>query len=261
MKMKKIIHISDLHFGKENDQVVDALLNDIDAYQPDVVIVSGDLTQRARENQFIKAADFLKKITYPKVVVPGNHDVPLYNVIRRFLAPFTRYVEFINDEFFPVFQNDEIAIIGINTAHSFTWKSGKITPAKLKALAQKLEDQNCKIKMLVMHHPFHEIFYKSIYNEMLSDLGIDMIFSGHLHKAKATVLNNHFAMLNSKILIVQAGTSVSRRLRGENNSFNKIEINSKNDLTIIINEYDNHNFFEKSRSHFKKEENCWHLVR
>jgi 3',5'-cyclic AMP phosphodiesterase CpdA len=259
-EMTKIIHISDLHFGRENPSVVNSILVEIDAYQPDVVIVSGDLTQRARPRQFMKAAEFLKKIPASKVIVPGNHDVPLYDVTRRFLAPFNRYVRYINDEFFPHYQNDEVAIIGINTAHSFTWKSGRVTANQLQIVAQKFKDQGQRIKMLVMHHPFHELFYATNHHELLASLGVDLIFTGHLHQARSNILIGKSAVLNYKTLIVQAGTSVSKRLRGENNSFNQIKIHERDKLTIIVKEYADQSFFEKTHYFFQKKGDQWQTI-
>lgn len=257
--MKKIVHISDLHFGRENRQVVASLLEDIIHYQPDVVVVSGDLTQRARKSQFIKAAQFLERIPFPKVIVPGNHDVPLYDVTRRFLAPFNRYIRYINDDFFPIYNDDEFAVIGINTAYSFTWKSGRVTESQLQTVKEKFQNEGNKLKMLAIHHPFHELFYGGRYQEILNELSIDLIFSGHLHQASASVLDNHVAMLNQKTLLVQSGTSVSTRLRHENNSFNQVEISSNTNLTIIIKEYNNQQFVEKKRTSFKKYEGKWLL--
>lgn len=255
--MKKIIHISDLHFGRENPNAVAALLHDINKCKPTVVIVSGDLTQRARHRQFKSAAEFLAKIHFPTIVVPGNHDVPLFDVTRRFLAPFNRYVRYINADFYPTYKDEKTVIIGINTAYSFTWKSGRVTKAQLQILREKFKSEGNKLKMLVVHHPFRELFYDGRYHSLLNDLNVDVIFSGHLHQASAKILDNHVTKLNLKTLLVESGTSVSKRLRGENNSYNQLEISPENNLTILIKEYDGNQFIEKTRLGFRKEDTFW----
>ncbi len=93
--MKKIAHISDLHFGTEDPMVATGLLEDLADYQPDLAAVSGDLTQRARHSEFIAARNYLAQIAAPKIIVPGNHDIPLYNILRRWLAPLQNYHETI----------------------------------------------------------------------------------------------------------------------------------------------------------------------
>ncbi len=255
--MRKIIHISDLHFGTEDKAVVNTLLQDIHTEAPNVVVASGDLTQRARRSQFKKAAHFLDQIPCAKVVVPGNHDVPLFDVTRRFLAPFNRYIRYINADFFPTYSDDYMTIIGINTAFSFTWKSGRVMPTQLKTLQEKFRQAGDKIKMLVIHHPYHEILMHERHHNDLTELGIDIVLSGHLHQASSKILENHIDMLNFKTLIVQAGTAISTRLRGESNSYNFLEVNSKNDLTIVVKEYDNLKFRERLRSTFVKENKKW----
>jgi predicted phosphodiesterase len=253
----KIVHISDLHFGRENRLVVASLLNEICSIQPNVVVVSGDLTQRARRHQFIKAAQFLKRIPFPKVVVPGNHDVPLYDIIRRFWSPLKRYSRYINNDFFPLYEDEQVVVIGINSAYSFTWKSGRITPSELDVLASKLEGTGVGTKILVVHHPFYEIFFNKAYRETLAALKLDMVLSGHLHQSSAEIVSDPITRLNEGVLIVQAGTAVSTRLRRENNSFNCIEIYPEKHASITIKEFDGEKFAEKKKKNFIKEEGKW----
>lgn len=253
----KIIHISDLHFGRDNHLVTTALLNDINLQSPNLVIVSGDLTQRARKKQFIKAADFFQKISFPKLIVPGNHDVPLFDVTRRFLAPFNRYIRYINKDFFPCYSDDLVTVLGINTAYSFTWKSGRVSASQLQVVAEKFNHLGEKIRILVVHHPFHEIFTNKDYFEKLNEIKLDLILSGHLHQSSARPLSSHVSNLNDKTLLVQAGTAISTRLRKENNSYNLIQLHARDELDITINEFDTDLFIPKKQQKFIKRNGKW----
>src|SRR3954469_19108949 len=111
--MRTIVHLSDLHFGRLDRRVVAPLVAAIRAIAPDLVAVSGDFTQRARASQFVEARDFLQTLPFPQLVVPGNHDVPLFDVARRFLRPLARYRRFIADDVEPMFIDEEIAALGL----------------------------------------------------------------------------------------------------------------------------------------------------
>ncbi len=106
--MRTIVHLSDLHFGRIDPAVCRALAEDVSALNPDLVVVSGDLTQRAREHEFEEARVFLKSLPLPQLVVPGNHDVPLYNFVARFLRPLTRYQRYITSDLKPFYADTEM---------------------------------------------------------------------------------------------------------------------------------------------------------
>ena len=114
--MRTLVQISDLHFGRIDPLLLDPLAAAIDAIGPDVVVVSGDLTQRARDAQFRAARAFLDRLPMPQVVVPGNHDVPLYDVVRRFVSPLARFRRYIERDPAPFFRDDHVAVLGINSA-------------------------------------------------------------------------------------------------------------------------------------------------
>src|SRR5688572_20358063 len=130
--MRTIVHLSDIHFGRVDDTTVQPLVNAVKAVDPHLVVVSGDLTQRARESQFEEAKEFLDKLPDPQIVVPGNHDVPLYNLFARFLAPLDNYRKIINDDTEPVYQDEEMVVAGVNTARSLTWKNGRINEEQVE---------------------------------------------------------------------------------------------------------------------------------
>src|ERR1051326_5539169 len=113
--MRTLAHISDLPFGRTDAAVLEGLQASVAAANPDIVVVSGDLTQRARSHQFAEARDFLEALPKPQIVVPGNHDVPLRNVLARWLTPFRNYRKYISQHLEPHYRDEEIAVIGINT--------------------------------------------------------------------------------------------------------------------------------------------------
>src|SRR2546426_7446331 len=122
--MRTIVHLSDIHFGSVNEAIIAPLIRTINDLRPDVVAVSGDLTQRARAHQFKEARAFLDRLPKPQIVVPGNHDVPLHNVAARFFQPLRKYRRYITDDLRPFYYDDEIAVMGVNTARSLTIKEG-----------------------------------------------------------------------------------------------------------------------------------------
>src|SRR5437764_11171496 len=114
-KMRRIVHLSDVHFGRVDDQTVERAIESINRLEPNVVVLSGDLTQRARTSEFIAAQQFLNALPKPQIVVPGNHDIPLYNVIDRFARPLDKFRKYITDEPMPKYVDEELAVVGINT--------------------------------------------------------------------------------------------------------------------------------------------------
>jgi 3',5'-cyclic AMP phosphodiesterase CpdA len=132
--MRTIVHLSDLHFGRVDQALVEPLIETVNALAPDLVAVSGDLTQRARTAQFVEARAFLDALPAPRIVVPGHHDVPLYNPVARFLGGLLKYRRYISDDLAPFYRDREIAVLGLNTARSLTFKNGRINRKQLRIL-------------------------------------------------------------------------------------------------------------------------------
>jgi len=226
--MKRIVHISDLHFGREDPAMVECLVEKIGDLGPDLVVVSGDLTQRARSGQFMRARDFLGRLPGPQLVVPGNHDVPLYNLIDRFAQPLENFKRFITNDLSPLFTDDEIAVAGVNTTRSLTVKGGRVTPARAAVLRRQLDGiDGAVLKIVVTHHPFEAAEGLGSAREAMAvfaDCGADLFLSGHLHVSGVTSSTHKFELDGGRsVLLVSAGTAVSVRERGEANSFNVID--------------------------------------
>ena len=233
--MRSIVHISDIHFGDADSGVVEGLVEKIAGLHPDLVVVSGDLTQRARTKQFKQARDFLSRLPQPHLIVPGNHDVPLYNVFDRFLKPLTKFKKYITDDLSPEFHDAELAVFGINTARSLTIKGGRVSEEQVERLLRRLEPiDESKVKMIVTHHPFDlpEGFddddivggAKTVMPRLVES-GADIFLAGHLHVSHITHSARRYKLDNGySALVIQAGTAASLRERGEDNSFNLLEL-------------------------------------
>jgi len=153
--VRTIAHISDLHFGRIDPPVAQGLIEDLQRHSPTVLVASGDFTQRARVGQYREAGQYLTRLPTPRIVIPGNHDVPLWNVVRRFFFPFTRYRKFISDNFFPEFEDDRLLVLGVNTARSFTRTSGWLEADQVAYLKERTGRAPAGVmKVLVTHHPF-----------------------------------------------------------------------------------------------------------
>ncbi|MFN2453737.1 MAG: metallophosphoesterase [Pyrinomonadaceae bacterium] len=232
--MRTLVHLSDIHFGRVDYALVEPLIRLVTQLKPDVVVVSGDLTQRARTEQFKEARRFLDALPQPQIVVPGNHDVPLHNVFTRFLQPLDKYRRYITNDLEPFYADDEIAIAGINTARSLTIKGGRINEHQVATMRARLCSLNDEItKIIVTHHPFdlpdgyddRELLGRArMAMEMLASCGADVLLAGHLHVSHTGQTAARYKISGHSALVVQAGTATSTRGRGESNSFNVLRI-------------------------------------
>lgn len=232
--MRRIVHISDVHFGTADPRIVPLVIEKVRELTPDLVVVSGDLTQRAKKNEFKQARAFLDELPGPQIVVPGNHDVPLYNVFARFFRKLDRFEEYITHDLTPTFIDKEIAVIGVNTARSFTIKGGRITAEQVAYIRSRFDDlDDSMLKVVVTHHPFdlpeghdrHDVVDNADdAMPVIAESGGDLFLAGHLHVSNIETTAKRYSLPNGRVaLIVQAGTATSVRVRGERHSFNVIE--------------------------------------
>jgi 3',5'-cyclic AMP phosphodiesterase CpdA len=232
--MRTVVHLSDLHFGRLDARVVQPLLAAIDDLAPELVAISGDLTQRARRSQFAEARAFIQALQRRCLVVPGNHDVPLYDVARRFLRPLGRYKEFVTHDLEPTHVDEEIAVLGLNSARSLTFGRGRLSERQIGRAAERLRAVDPRlVKIVVTHHPFdlpdthgaeHLVGRAKTAMAQFAEVGADLFLAGHLHVSHIGHTAERYKIAGHSALVVQAGT-LSARLRGEPNSFNVLRVN------------------------------------
>jgi 3',5'-cyclic AMP phosphodiesterase CpdA len=267
----KLLHISDLHFGPPYlEHVGEAALRIAPTLEAQAVIVSGDLTQRAKAEQFAAAKEFLIRLPgVPQLVIPGNHDVPLYRVFERIMQPHKLYQRMISAELNPVLKIDGVVIAGLDsTAPHHAISNGRIFPFQLDACEKAFSDSPAEsARIVVAHHHFapapdylrDRIMPKAKRAiERFVDLRVDMILGGHLHRA---FIGNSLDFYpgthrDRGIIIAQCGTTTSRRGRGrerEKNSLNKIEISpSKISITHFVYFHESDSFEAVSQHTFRR---------
>lgn len=266
--MRTIAHLSDVHFGRVDFDLLDPLRATLESVRPDLVVVSGDLTQRAKIEQFHAAKAFFDTLPKPQLVVPGNHDVPLYRVVERFAGPLRNYRAVMGDDIEPVFIDDEIAVVGVNTARSLVFKGGRINREqmeRIRSILAPLPDELTKI--VVSHHPFnvpegsdeaHQIVGRAGKAlEHLAGCGADLFLSGHLHEASVTRIADRYDIAGVHALVVQAGTATSSRTRGEPNTFNVLRT-APGRITIDRYAWERAAFVKDATETFHHDGGGWH---
>jgi len=232
-----LIHVSDLHFDDVAPRSVEDLLRAIAELHPTAVIVSGDLTMRGAPGEFRSARAFLERIEAPVVCVPGNHDVPAYNLLERFARPFRRYRRCVEGVASSRFESGDVALLGLNTARSWglhwNWAHGRFSRAQIREMdAWFAERSQAHWRGLVAHHPFEippgmrsfrPVGRAGAMLRRLGERSVHFILTGHLHRGmlSLTSLDGENGWTTA---MLHAPTATSPRLRGEANAFNRIEL-------------------------------------
>ena len=227
----RIAHVSDIHFGKiDHPEIVDALVEEVNAFDPTLVVVSGDLTQRARRREFEAARALLDRFVAPVLVVPGNHDVyPWWNPVKRVFQPLRRYRRMITNDLTPTFERPGLAVLGLNSAYGRTGKGGRVSSVTRGVIrpffAPKPADT---FKVLVIHHQLtriaamqeHDIARKARRTlEKARGVGVDLLLCGHLHVSHVEEIEV-VGEGAKRLVVASAGTATSTRGRGAHRGFN-----------------------------------------
>lgn len=269
--MTRLIHLSDLHFGAHDPRLVDSVEEQVNAHGPDLVVISGDFTQRARTEQFQEACRFLERLRdsgHEVLAVPGNHDVPLYDVLRRFLSPLTRYRRFVDDTLCPVHETSGAIVLGINTARSFTFKDGRINHQQMELIRDTFERADPEAtRILVTHHPLFALPVgdkiapaagrSELALDAIGDSGVHLLLAGHNHLASIHDARD-LVTRAGPALVVQAGTATSTRLREQQQSFNRIEIDGPT-VTVTVETWNGSAFAPEDSQSYRRDGDRWLL--
>lgn len=233
--MRTLVHLSDLHFGRIDPALVEPLRRAVVELQPDLVAISGDFTQRARRAQFLAARAFVDSLNARTLAVPGNHDIPLYDVVSRFAAPLDYYRRYISSNLEPEYIDEEMIVLGVNTARSMVFPSGegRINEGQVDRIVRRLAAVPAPLlRVVVTHHPFdlppgvHQrrlLGRSGMAMSRLAQANADLFLSGHLHISHVSHAVDRYEIAGHSALIVQAST-VSTRSRGEQPSFNVLRM-------------------------------------
>lgn len=237
----RLIHLSDLHFGRDRPELMRPLITAINDQKPDLIAISGDLTQRARASQFRAARAFIDHLEAPVIAVPGNHDLPVHRPFRRFVTPFAGYRKHISDDLSPALMTPDVAVIGINTMTPWRWQRGWATRTQVRRAARLCRTGPAhRLNVIVAHHPFElppDSDKSPMINgewglQILAEAGADVVLSGHLHRWHVIAPPGP---ATAEILQIHCGTGLSTRMRGEPNDFAMLDIgspSSDSDLTV-----------------------------
>jgi 3',5'-cyclic AMP phosphodiesterase CpdA len=270
--MARLVHLSDLHFGAHDEKLVEAVERRVDQLKPDLVVISGDFTQRARTEQFREACLFLERLQHAGhevLGVPGNHDVPLYDVLRRFLSPLARYRRFIDDNLCPFVELPGLAVLGINTARSLTFKDGRINQDQVNFIRDTFSrTPRDAFRVLVTHHPMFAlevgdeltpaIGRQEMALDAVQEAGVDMLLAGHNHHASSHSASDLVTRAGGA-LVVQAGTATSTRVRELEQSFNGIDV-ADEAVTITVNAWDGEGFVPQDTQRYAWNDGVWRIA-
>lgn len=243
-----LVQLSDTHFGTEQPHVVEALVAWMREHEPDILVFSGDITQRARRSQFQAARVFIDRIPrHDLLTVPGNHDLPLFDLARRLLDPYGYYRHYFG-ELESELENDRVLLICLNSTRKWRRKDGEIDESQIRRVEERLRAAPAnKLKVVVAHHPFDVILTRDEANLMRNgaeairrwaEAGLDLVMGGHIHFPFVSSLRNRYPQLARDVWCVQAGTAISWRVRhSKPNSFNRLVL-GETPAELVIERWD-----------------------
>lgn len=246
--------------------MADGVADLVERRRPDLVAISGDLTQRAKVRQFLDARRWVEELPVPWIAVPGNHDVPMYRVWERVFSPYGVYREHFDDDMEPVFESDGLYVVGINTAYNWTVKDGRFTVEALRRAKKRLEAAPAgAARIVVAHHPTippprfdnRRVAKGSLEAlHLFGRLDVEMVLSGHVHQTWIGTSEEYYPQGHRPVLLVHTGTSTSGRGRGwekKQNSANWIRIHRDHlSISHLLWHPDEGRFLEWSRHRFPR---------
>lgn len=259
----RIVHLSDLHFGHHDAQLAAGLAADIADQHPALIVVSGDFTQVGSRSEFEDARAFLDSLHVPVFAVPGNHDIPVHNLWLRFFDPYRHYRRYIAEELEPFLEIEGVALAGLRTSRrmraELNWSHGSISRGQLKRLEERFAAAAPDaVRVIVAHHPLLQpqavteipmrlVRRADLALKTFADLGVRLVLSGHFHLSYVR-RHEHMGEIGegelhgpreaalAHVLVAQASSTISTRLRGDANAYNLIDIDNDT-ITITVREW------------------------
>ncbi|MEC5212214.1 3',5'-cyclic AMP phosphodiesterase CpdA [Polaromonas sp. CG_9.5] len=232
--MTTLLQISDPHFGTVQPDVMEALVRMASAQRPDLLVLSGDITQRARVEEFAQARAFCDRLAIAqRLVIPGNHDIALFNLYQRFLTPYARYLQAFGPGLERVVSTPLLRVIGVKTTRRWRHKNGEVSPAQIERVVTELRRSDpAQLRIVVVHQPVYVPSASDRHDRLRgweaavrawAEAGADIVMGGHIHLPYVHELSSSMAGLGRRLWCVQAGTALSTRLRaGIPNSVNML---------------------------------------
>jgi len=226
----RIIHISDLHFGMHNPAIIEPFLEDLALLKPEQIIISGDVTQRALQEQYEQLQLFLKRLPAPFLIVPGNHDIPLYDPFSRLFHPFKRYKHYISPQLEASFSNEEVNILGVNSVTPYKIKDGTLDEQTFNRIKKHFSATTGQLNILFFHHNLN--YFSGMHHPLndapefinyLENSPIHIVCTGHLHYANIKLISKKSG---GSCAILHAGSLCCQRSKDNLNSFYLIDSNN-----------------------------------
>lgn len=252
----RIVQLADLHFGAEDPRATDAATDYIGHLAPDVIVVSGDMTQRGKHREFQMARAWIDNLKRPCLVVPGNHDTPLLNLVSRASSPFQRHDSYF-DPYASMLRVNEVRIDGLNTARGWqarsNWAEGSVRLRHLDTILKRNTGPDI-FRVLACHHPFRSpkdaplrtrTRRGAAASDMLAQSEVSVLLTGHVHTPHAELIEEP----NGRYLAISAGT-LSTRLRNAPPAFNSLDV-TPTSLSVITHDFDGSAFEPRSLGSWK----------
>lgn len=257
--MRRLAHISDLHFDDEDPSIILALAAELDEFEPDLIVVTGDVTENARPSEFERARGFLDSLPFPRLVVPGNHDIaPVSRPVSRLFDPYGRYREYFPHDLNTVFADDQMLVLGLNTVHPLHDSHGVVSDGQLEWVKSLVSHHADRFHVLAAHHPLVRVDGKMLgdplpLTSILDGLGLDLVLTGHLRESE---LHRAAEIKGASSSMLVACASTATTFEYGRVAYNRIElIDSK--VHLDLRAFNGDAFMSERSASYERSDGAW----